>query len=115
VLERLGLPGRVTLQCTGQMPLCSTKTYDLEVWLPGSGRYESVAACSNCEAYLARQLDIRFRDADEAEPQLCHTLLGSGFAVDRIVAAILENHQNKDGSVTVPEALRSPMNTDCIR
>ena len=115
VLELLGLPCRVILQCTGEMPYCAAKTYSLEVWMPGSGRYVNVSACSNCEAYLARRLDIRFRETETDESKFCHTLSGSGTSVSRTVAAILETHQNGDGSVTVPDVLRPYMQTDIIR
>lgn len=115
LLEDLGLPGRVTLRCTGRTPSYAAKTYGLEVWMPASGRYAAVAECSNCEAYLARRLDVRYRDSARGKPRLCHTLSGSGLAVRLTVAAILENHWGGDGSVAVPECLRPYMNTDRIR
>ncbi|MBN1778338.1 MAG: serine--tRNA ligase [Clostridiales bacterium] len=115
VLKLLDLPYRVMLRCTGMMKYSAAKTYDLEVWMPGYGRFVGVSDCSNCEDYLARRLNIRCRTGEGAELQLCHTLSGSGMAIGRTVAAILENRQNEDGSVTVPEALRDYMHTDIIR
>ncbi|MDI6871383.1 MAG: serine--tRNA ligase [Bacillota bacterium] len=105
-LRRLGLPYRVVLICTGDMGFSNAKQYDLEVWLPSYGRYVEISSCSNFTDYQARRADIKFRPAPGAKPEFVHTLNGSGLAVGRTVAAILENFQQSDGSVVVPEALR---------
>ncbi|HTI56086.1 MAG TPA: serine--tRNA ligase [Verrucomicrobiae bacterium] len=109
VLQRLGLPYRVMTLCTGDMGFHSAKTYDLEVWLPGQGKYREISSCSNCEAYQARRLDLRYRPAGGGRVELCHTLNGSGLAVGRTLVAVLENYQEADGSVTVPNVLRPYM------
>ncbi len=109
VLERLGLPHRVVLLCAGDMGFSSAKTYDIEVWMPSYGRYVEISSCSNCVDFQARRAGIRYRENAKDKPQYAHTLNGSGVAVGRTVAAILENYQNEDGSVTVPEALRPYM------
>ena len=115
VLELLGLPHRVIALCTGDMGFSAAKTYDVEVWMPSYGRYVEISSCSNCEDFQARRAGIRYRENPKEKPQFVHTLNGSGVAVGRTVAAILENFQNEDGSVTVPEALRPYMGTDIIR
>ena len=115
VLKLLGLPYRVVCLSTGDMGFSSAKTYDIEVWMPSYNRYVEISSCSNCEDFQARRASIRYRDTPKDKPQFCHTLNGSGVAVGRTVAAILENYQNDDGSVTVPEALRAFMKTDVIR
>lgn len=115
VLQLLGLPYRVVCLSTGDMGFSAAKTYDIEVWMPSYGRYVEISSCSNCEDFQARRAQIRYRDGAKGKPQLCHTLNGSGVAVGRTVAAILENYQNEDGSVTVPEALRKYMGVDVIR
>ncbi len=109
VLQRLELPYRVMALCTGDMGFHSAKTYDLEVWLPGQGKYREISSCSNCEAYQARRLDLRYRPASGGRVELCHTLNGSGLAVGRTLVAVLENYQEADGSVTVPSVLRPYM------
>jgi seryl-tRNA synthetase len=109
VLQRLELPYRVMALCTGDMGFHSAKTYDLEVWLPGQGKYREISSCSNCEGYQARRLDLKFRPAGGGRVELCHTLNGSGLAVGRTLIAVLENYQEADGSVTVPAALRPYM------
>jgi seryl-tRNA synthetase len=109
VLQRLELPYRVMALCTGDMGFHSAKTYDLEVWLPGQGKYREISSCSNCEAYQARRLDLKYRPAGGGRVELCHTLNGSGLAVGRTLVAVLENYQEADGSVTVPAALRPYM------
>ena len=109
VLQRLELPYRVMALCTGDMGFHSAKTYDLEVWLPGQGRYREISSCSNCESYQARRLDLKYRPAGGGRVELCHTLNGSGLAVGRTLVAVLENYQEADGSVTVPVALRPYM------
>ena len=109
VLQRLQLPYRVMALCTGDMGFHSAKTYDLEVWLPGQGKYREISSCSNCEAYQTRRLDLKYRPTGGGRVELCHTLNGSGLAVGRTLIAVLENYQQADGSVTVPEALRPYM------
>ncbi len=109
VLQRLELPYRVVSLCTGDMGAQSAKTYDLEVWLPGQGKYREISSCSNCEAFQARRLDMRFRPAGGGKVDFCHTLNGSGLAVGRTLVAVLENYQEADGSVTVPAVLRPYM------
>lgn len=105
ILQRLGLPYRKMLLCTGDMGFSAAKTYDLEVWLPAQNTYREISSCSNFEAFQARRMQARFRNA-QGKPEVLHTLNGSGLAVGRTLVAILENYQNADGSVTVPEALR---------
>jgi seryl-tRNA synthetase len=105
VLQRLGLPYRVVLLCTGDMSFASAKTYDLEVWLPAQNTYREISSCSNCEAFQARRMQTRFKNA-QGKTELVHTLNGSGLAVGRTLVAVLENYQQADGSVQVPEALR---------
>ncbi|MGH9321756.1 MAG: serine--tRNA ligase, partial [Vicinamibacteria bacterium] len=106
ILERLGLPYRVVVLCTGDMGFASAKTYDIEVWIPSQGRYREISSCSNCTDFQARRARIRYRPAPGAKPRLAHTLNGSALAVGRTWLAILENYQNQDGSVNIPEALR---------
>ncbi len=108
ILQRLGLPYRVITLCTGDMGFGAAKTYDIEVWLPAQNTYREISSCSNCEAFQARRMGTRFKD-ENGKPQLVHTLNGSGLAVGRTLVAVLENYQNADGSVTVPEALRPYM------
>ncbi|MEG0491589.1 MAG: serine--tRNA ligase [Clostridia bacterium] len=115
VLQLLGLPYRVITLCTGDMGFSAAKTYDIEVWMPSYGRYVEISSCSNCEDFQARRASIRYRDNLKDKPQFVHTLNGSGVAVGRTVAAILENYQNEDGTVTVPEALVPYMATAIIR
>jgi len=105
VLQLLGLPYRVISLCTGDIGFGAAKTYDLEVWLPGQGKYREISSCSNCEDFQARRMKLRFRDA-EGKIKLCHTLNGSGLAVGRTLVAVLENYQQADGSLTVPDVLR---------
>ncbi len=108
VLRKLGLPYRVMALCTGDMGFASTKTYDLEVWLPAQNTYREISSCSNCESFQARRMQTRFKNA-QGKNELVHTLNGSGLAVGRTLVAVLENYQNEDGSVTVPDALRPYM------
>lgn len=115
VLQLLGLPYRVVTLSTGDLGFSSAKTYDIEVWLPSYNRYVEISSCSNFEDYQARRAAIRFKRDAKDKAQLVHTLNGSGVAVGRTVAAILENYQNADGTVTVPEVLRPYMGTDIIR
>jgi len=109
VLQRLELPYRVVELCTGDIGFASAKTYDLEVWLPGQNAYREISSCSNCEDFQARRANIRYRKEKKGRPIFVHTLNGSGLAVGRTVVALLENYQQKDGSVIVPEALRPYM------
>ena len=115
VLEGLGLPFRVVCLCSGDLGFSSAKTYDIEVWMPSYGRYVEISSCSNFEDYQARRGGIRFKKTPKDKAQYVHTLNGSGVAVGRTVAAILENYQNEDGSVTVPEVLRKYMGCDVIK
>ena len=108
ILQKLGLPYRVVALSTGDMGFGATKTYDLEVWLPAQNTYREISSCSNCEAFQARRMGARFKD-ENGKTQYVHTLNGSGLAVGRTMVAVLENYQNADGSVTVPEALRPYM------
>ena len=109
ILQKLGLPYRVLSLCTGDMGFSAAKTYDLEVWIPAQNAYREISSCSNTVDFQARRAQIRYRDAAEGKVKLLHTLNGSGLAVGRTVAAILENYQNEDGSVTIPEVLRPYM------
>ncbi|MCP1639732.1 seryl-tRNA synthetase [Streptococcus gallinaceus] len=109
ILQKLGLPYRVLALCTGDMGFSAAKTYDLEVWIPAQNAYREISSCSNTEDFQARRAQIRYRDEADGKVKLLHTLNGSGLAVGRTVAAILENYQNADGSVTIPEVLRPYM------
>ena len=109
VLKRLGLAYRVMLLCGGDVGPSSAKTYDLEVWLPGQDKYREISSCSNCEAFQARRMQARWRNPETGKPELVHTLNGSGLAVGRTLVAILENYQQADGSVVIPDALRPYM------
>ena len=108
ILQKLGLPYRVMLLCSGDMGFGATKTYDLEVWVPAQATYREISSCSNCETFQARRLQARFKNA-QGKNELVHTLNGSGLAVGRALVAVLENYQNADGSVTVPDVLRPYM------
>ena len=109
VLQKLGLPYRKVVLCTGDMGFASQKTYDLEVWLPGQGKYREISSCSVCGDFQARRMGARYRPVDDKSPRYVHTLNGSGVAVGRALVAVLENYQEADGSVTIPEALRPYM------
>jgi seryl-tRNA synthetase len=116
VLQGLGLPYRVVRLCKGDLGFSSASTYDIEVWMPSYNRYVEISSCSNFEDFQARRANIRYKDNPKDKPQFVHTLNGSGVAIGRTVAAILENFQNEDGSITIPEALRTYMgNADHIR
>ncbi len=115
ILQRLGLAYRVISLCTGDLGFSSAKTHDLEVWLPGQNRYREISSCSNFEDFQARRANIRFKREGKKGTEFVHTLNGSGLAIGRTVVAVLENCQQKDGSVTVPEALRPYMGADKIR
>jgi seryl-tRNA synthetase len=109
VLQLLNLPYRVVCLCTGDLGFCSAKTYDIEVWMPSYGRYVEISSCSNFETYQANRMSIKYKDTVKDKAQLVHTLNGSGVAVGRTVAAILENFQTKDGYVEIPDVLKSYM------
>ena len=114
ILQRLGIPYRVVRLCTGDLGFSSAMTYDIEVWMPSYSRYVEISSCSNFEDYQARRANIRFRREKKAKPEFVHTLNGSGLAVGRTVAAILENFQQEDGSVVVPKVLRPYMGRSVI-
>jgi len=109
VLEKLGLPYRKVLLCTGDMGFSAVKTYDLEVWLPSQDTYREISSCSNCGDFQARRMQARWRNPETGKPELLHTLNGSGVAVGRAMIAVMENYQNADGSITVPDALKPYM------
>jgi len=115
VLKGLNLPYRVVALCSGDIGFSSAKTYDIEVWMPSYNRYVEISSCSNFEDFQARRANIRFKDSPKDKAQFIHTLNGSGVAVGRTVAAILENYQNEDGSVNIPEALIPYMGVDKIK
>jgi seryl-tRNA synthetase len=106
ILEALKLPYRIIELCTGDMGFSAAKTYDLEVWLPSAGKYREISSCSNCGDFQARRGSIRFKEAGKKGTQFVHTLNGSGLAVGRTMSAILENYQQPDGTVRIPEALQ---------
>lgn len=114
VLKQLEIPYRVVMLCTGDLGFSSAMTYDIEVWMPSYGRYVEISSCSNFESYQARRANIRFRRDAGSKPEFVHTLNGSGLAIGRTTAAILENYQQEDGSVIVPKVLRQYMGTDII-
>ncbi|MFI5016476.1 MAG: serine--tRNA ligase [Dongiales bacterium] len=109
VLKRLGLPFRTMMLCTGDMGFAATKTYDIEVWLPGQGRYREISSCSNCADFQARRMRARFRDPSAKGTRFVHTLNGSGLAVGRTLIALLENYQQPDGSIVLPDVLKNYM------
>ncbi|RDH90906.1 MAG: serine--tRNA ligase [endosymbiont of Seepiophila jonesi] len=109
ILQKLGLPYRVVTLCTGDIGFSSAKTYDLEVWLPGQGKYREISSCSNFEDFQARRLQARWRNPETGKPELVHTVNGSGLAVGRTLVAVMENYQDSDGNITVPEVLRPYM------
>ena len=115
VLRVLEIPYRVVLLCTGDMSFTSAKTYDIEVWMPAQNKYREISSCSNCTDYQARRANIKFRRDNKSKPEFVHTLNGSGIAVGRTVAAILENYQQKDGSVIIPKALVPYMGVEVIK
>ena len=109
-LQTLGLPYHVVTLCTGDIGFSATKCYDIEVWLPSYNNYKEISSCSNCWDFQARRANIKYRDPSEVKgTRYVHTLNGSGLAVGRTMAAIIENYQNEDGTITVPEALRPYM------
>jgi len=109
ILQKLELPYRVMALCTGDIGFSSTKTYDLEVWLPGQSAYREISSCSSFGDFQARRMQARWRNPETGKPELLHTLNGSGLAVGRTLVAVLENYQQEDGSVVIPEVLRSYM------
>ena len=109
VLQRLELPYRVVTLCGGDTGFQSAKTYDIEVWVPGQDRYREISSCSNCEAFQARRLQARWRNPDSGKPEPVHTLNGSGVAAGRALIAVMENYQQRDGTVSVPNVLRPYM------
>jgi seryl-tRNA synthetase len=109
VLKRLGLAYRVVVLATGDMGFSAARTYDIEVWLPGQQTYREISSCSNCTDFQARRANLRYRPEPGAKPRFLHTLNGSGLAVGRTLVAVLENHQQADGSVVIPEPLRPYM------
>jgi seryl-tRNA synthetase len=115
LLQELGLPYRGLRICTGDLGFTAAAQVDLEVWLPGAQEYKEISSISNCEEFQARRANIRFRRAAGERPEFVHTLNGSGLPIDRTLAAILENYQQEDGSVAVPEVLRPYMGTEVIR
>ncbi len=115
IVKRLGLPYRIVSLCTGDLGFAASKTYDIEVWLPGQNKYREISSCSNCEDFQARRSDIRFKKAGRKGTEFVHTLNGSGLAIGRTTIAIIENYQQKDGSVVIPEALRSYMGIEVIK
>lgn len=114
ILKALGLPYRVVTLCSGDLGFSASKTYDIEVWMPSYGRYVEISSCSNFEDYQARRMNLRYRPADGGKPRFVHTLNGSGLAVGRTVAAVMENYQQADGTILVPEALQKYMNCERI-
>lgn len=114
VLQRLGLPYRTVLLCTGDMGFASAKTYDIEVWAPGQGQYLEVSSCSNCEDFQARRMALRFKEAADGKNRSPHVLNGSGTALARLYVALLENYQQPDGRIVIPEPLRPYLGTEMI-
>ncbi|WP_420264113.1 serine--tRNA ligase [Candidatus Magnetominusculus dajiuhuensis] len=115
ILRQLGLPHRVMLLCTGDIGFSAAKTYDIEVWMPGQTQYREISSCSNFEDFQARRAKIRFKRGDKKGTEFVHTLNGSGLAIGRTVAAIIENFQQQDGSIVIPEVLRAYMGVDVIK
>lgn len=116
VLQALELPYRVLVLCTGDMGFSAVKTFDLEVWVPSQGKYREISSCSNCGEFQARRMQARWRNPETGKPELVHTLNGSGLAVGRTLVAVLENYQEPDGSIRIPEVLKPYMaGVDVIR
>ena len=107
VCQKLGLPYRIKMLCTGDLGFASMKTYDIEVWAPGCEEWLEVSSCSDCGDFQARRANVRYRPTPDARPQFVHTLNGSGLAIPRIMIAVLENYQQADGSVIIPNVLQS--------
>ena len=115
VCRRLGIPYRVLQLCTGDLGFAATKSYDIEMWAPGCGEWLEVSSCSNCGDFQARRANIRFRPQSGAKLQFVHTLNGSGLALPRVMIAIMENYQQADGSILIPEVLQSYVGEKVIR
>jgi seryl-tRNA synthetase len=115
ILQKLELPYHVVCLSTGDVGFSSAKTYDLEVWLPSYNAYKEISSCSNCLDFQARRMNLRFKRTKDSPTEYCHTLNGSGLAIGRTVAAIVENYQNADGTIRVPAALQKYMGTDIIK
>jgi len=109
ILQKLNLAYRVLVLCTGDMGFAASKTHDIEVWLPGQGTYREISSCSNCTDFQARRMQARWRDPESKKPQLVHTINGSGLAVGRTLIAVMENYQQRDGGIKVPEVLKRYM------
>jgi seryl-tRNA synthetase len=109
VLQKLELPYRVITLCTGDMGFAAAKTFDIEVWVPSQNQYREISSCSNVESFQARRMKARWRNPETGKPELVHTLNGSGVAVGRALVSVIENYQNADGSITVPDVLRPYM------
>jgi seryl-tRNA synthetase len=115
ILQKLKIPYRKMLLCSGDMGFSAQKTYDLEVWLPGQGKYREIASCSNCGDFQARRMNAKYRNPNSKKPIFVHTLNGSSLALGRTIIAILENYQNEDGTVIVPEILVESMGKKIIK
>jgi seryl-tRNA synthetase len=115
VCRKLGIPHRVVQMCTGDLGFSAMMKYDIEMWAPGIGEWLEVSSCSNCGDFQARRANIRYRQSPGAKPRFVHTLNGSGLALPRTMIAVLENYQQKDGSIVVPEVLRPYMGVDVIK
>lgn len=109
ILQQLELPYRVVTLCTGDIGFSAAKTYDLEVWLPGQQKYREISSCSNFEAFQARRMQARWRNPETGNPELLHTINGSGLAVGRTLVAVMENYQQEDGTIRIPDALKGYM------
>jgi seryl-tRNA synthetase len=114
ILQKLELPYRVVALCGGDLGFSAAKTYDIEVWLPGQNKYREISSCSNFEDFQARRMKARWRNPETNKPELLHTLNGSGLAVGRTLIAVMENYQDKDGNIIIPEVLRPYMNSQTI-
>ena len=114
ILQRLGLAYRVVTLCAGDTGFVPAKTYDIEVWLPGQKRYREISSCSNCEAFQARRMQARWRNPETGKPEPVHTLNGSGVAIGRTLIAVLENYQQADGSVKIPDVLKPYMGDQSV-
>jgi seryl-tRNA synthetase len=115
VCQKLGLPYRVLQLCSGDLGFASTKSYDIEMWAPGCGEWLEVSSCSNCSDFQARRANIRYRPQLGEKPRFVHTLNGSGLALPRVLISVLENYQQPDGTVAIPEALRPFMGVEAIK
>ena len=115
ICRKLGLPYRILELCTADLGFASTRSYDVEMWAPGCGEWLEVSSCSNCGDFQARRTNIRYRPAPDAKPQFVHTLNGSGLALPRVLIAVMENYQNADGTITVPEVLQPYVGVEVIK